>query len=63
MPVQVEENISIIHSNNQLSHLKNNDIVFLKHFEDMNSVYIVKDVQLLNDVILKIITDKSEFIF
>ncbi|XP_026818102.1 uncharacterized protein LOC113557019 isoform X2 [Rhopalosiphum maidis] len=60
MPVQVDESISIVHSNNsQLCDLKNNDIVFLKHFEDMNSVYIVKNVQQLNDVILKMMTDNT----
>jgi len=62
--VQFDENTSIVHNNNnQLCDLKNNDIVFLKHFEDMKSVYILKNVQLLNDVMIKIINDKSKFIF
>lgn len=29
----------------------------------MKSVYILKNVQLLNDVMIKIINDKSKFIF
>lgn len=45
-----------------LNNLKNNDQVYLKHFEDMANVYIVKDVQLFNDVMLNIITDKCMFI-
>jgi len=62
-PVQIDQNTSIIHNNtNQLSDLKNNDIVFLKHFEDMNSVYIVKNVHLLNDMMLKFVQDKSKLI-
>ncbi|KAE9524914.1 hypothetical protein AGLY_014964 [Aphis glycines] len=59
-PVQFDENTSIVHNNdNQLCDLKNNDIVFLKHFEDMKSVYILKNVQLLNDVMIKLINDKT----
>jgi len=37
---------------NQLNTLKNKDIVFLKHFEDMASIYIIKNVQLFNEVMI-----------
>lgn len=58
--VQIDENTSITHNNiNQLSDLKNNDIVFLTHFEDMDNVYIVKNVRLLNDFMVKFIQDKT----
>lgn len=63
-PVQIDKNTSIIQNNTiQLSDLKNNDMVFLKHFEDMNNVYIVKNVHLLNDTMLRVLQDTSEFIF
>ncbi|XP_029347622.1 uncharacterized protein LOC100166817 isoform X3 [Acyrthosiphon pisum] len=59
-PGQIDKNTSIIHNNtNRLSDLKNNDIVFLKHFEDMDNVYIVKDVHLLNNVLVKCNQDKT----
>lgn len=63
-PVPIDKNTPIIQNNiNHLSDLKNNDIVFLRHFEDMQNVYILKDVQLSNDMMLKFLVDKSEFIF
>lgn len=56
-------------NNNQLinsydiNKLHNKDIVFIKFFEDMTHVYIIKDVRLFNDVILKIVHHKnSKFI-
>lgn len=64
IPVHNDKNTSIIHNNtNQHIDLKNNDIVFIRHFEDMNNVYIVKNVHLLNDMMLKFVQDMSEFIF
>lgn len=37
---------------NQLSNLKNNDVVFLKHFEDMANIYIINNPKLFNKVLL-----------
>lgn len=37
-------------------------MVFLKHFDDMDSVYIVKDVHQFNDLMISIICDKSRLI-
>ncbi|XP_022168298.1 uncharacterized protein LOC111032328 isoform X2 [Myzus persicae] len=59
-PVPIDKNTPIIQNNiNHLSDLKNNDIVFLRHFEDMQNVYILKDVQLSNDMMLKFLVDKT----
>lgn len=36
------------------------DIVYLKHFEDMANVYVVKDVKLFNEVMLNTIEYKRK---
>lgn len=62
--MQIDRNTSKIHNSTyQQSDIKNNDVVFLRHFEDMDNVYIVKNVHLLNDVLVKCNQDNSKFIF
>ncbi|KAL4141977.1 hypothetical protein QTP88_004511 [Uroleucon formosanum] len=59
-PVQIDRNTSKIHNSTyQQSDIKNNDVVFLRHFEDMDNVYIVKNVHLLNDVLVKCNQDNT----
>lgn len=44
---------------NQLNNLKNKK-VYLKHFEDMDNVYILEDVLLFNEIMLNMIQDKCK---
>lgn len=46
--------MNIDYNIHQLNTLKNNDIVYLKHFENMANIYIVKDVVLFNEMMILI---------
>lgn len=60
--LSIGENTKLLndHSASQLVNLKNNDKVFLKHFESMDDVYIIKDVELFNNVLININQDKCK---
>lgn len=62
---QINEKTVLVHNHNydnQVNNLKNNDIVYLKHFEDMESVFIIKDVKLFNEVMISTIKDECKLI-
>lgn len=48
--------------NNQVNSLKNNDKVYLKHFEDMENVFIIKDIILFNEVKISTIKDERKLV-
>lgn len=63
--IQNSENITLINENQikKLNDFKSNtDIVYLKYFEDMDNVYILKNVKLFNDTMLKVIGENCKFI-
>jgi phosphoenolpyruvate-protein kinase (PTS system EI component) len=47
-------------NNYNINKLKNHDKVFIKHFEDMGHVYIIKDAKLFNEMMCKIIQDRCK---
>lgn len=63
--IQNSENTTFINDNQikKLNDFKSNtDIVYLKHFEDMDNVYVIKNVQLFNDTMLNLIGENCKFI-
>lgn len=59
---QTNENSKLI-NNHDLNKLKNKDKVFIKHFEDMAHVYIVKDTKLFNELMITILKDECKFYY
>lgn len=60
---QINKNTLLTHGynyDNQVNNLKNNDRVYLIHFEDMSNVFIIKDVNLLNEVIKSTVQDECK---
>jgi len=43
----------------QLNTCEYNDTVYLKYFDDMANIYVLKDVQLYNEVMLRMIEDSN----
>lgn len=63
--IQNNENIPLINDNQikKINDFKSNTgVVYLKHFEDMDNVYILKNVKLFNDTMLKVIEGNCKFI-
>lgn len=63
--IQNSENITLINGNQieKLNDFKSNTgVVFIKYFEDMDNVYILKNVQLFNDIMGKVDGENCKFI-
>lgn len=63
--IQNSENITLINGNQieKLNDFKSNTgVVFIKYFENMDNVYILKNVQLFNDTMLKVNGENCKFI-